>query len=176
MYNRRVNLDLIRIISTLMIVLYHYNCVLIDNGSTPFFKLSYEWGGYSTGAIGVVMFFMLSGAALIYNYDNVKKFNIINFYKKRLKKMFFLYWILYIMVYAVYAIRSHKFFFYEGGVIPVICSFMQLDFFDSIIYDKFGAAYWLVGEWFSTVILIIYLIFPILRILYFRHIKATTIF
>lgn len=170
------NLDLIRCIGTILIVVYHYNCTLMENGETDIWHAGFSWGGYSLGAIGVVIFFMLSGLVLTYNYGpregyvfDWKKFII-----KRLYKMFLLYWVLYFVTYIIYAVRAHNLLFYGGSPISILFSFFQLDFFDEIIYPKFGATYWLVGEWFSTVIIILYIFFPFLRYLYIHFSKLTT--
>lgn len=171
----RNNLDIIRCIATLLILIYHYNCTLLEFGETNIWRFGYAWGSYSVGAIGVVLFFMLSGTALIYNYGANAVFDCKKFLLKRLSKMFLLYWALYIIVYIVYAVRYHNVLFNGGSPVTILFSFFQLDFFDDIIYQKWGGVYWLVGEWFSTVIIFIYIVFPFLRHLYIKYWKTTTL-
>lgn len=74
--------DLIRCISMLIIVIYHWECTyeqLNVNGYHQYLPLI---KGIDWGRVGVTMFFMLSGASLQYNYSE-RKLQWIDFYKKR---------------------------------------------------------------------------------------------
>ena len=57
-------LDFIRVISMIMIVTYHFYAHFAENNITGFKMFSNgKWG-----MIGVTLFFMISGASLMYNY------------------------------------------------------------------------------------------------------------
>ena len=162
--------DFIRVFATLIIIIYHFFTTY--NGYVP----EVIGGGYNLhlnlGGVGVAMFFMLSGALFIKKYRN--KCEVGKFYKKRLIRIFIPHWISYIMVVLVYLIA-----FPERLVgVPFysyLLSFFALDFFGQPLYEMGISTFWLVGAWFTTVILIIYLLFPLLRWLYVKHKAIGTI-
>ena len=86
MKQKKEYLDVIRCISTCIIVVFHYCCVLklynIDTNSDFF----WQYAGGSWGQIGVNVFFMLSGAGL---YNSTKNEILLKtFYIKRFLKIF----------------------------------------------------------------------------------------
>lgn len=94
-------LDFIRAISTLIIVITHYNAVFFW-GRTPGTEL---WSKLVTpkdvfnlyiGNLGVSLFFIISGAAMMYVYGQKDKIDLKTFFKKRFMSLYPMFWIAYI--------------------------------------------------------------------------------
>jgi len=160
--------DIIRFIATIMVVLHHFYTTAVNAGfkSLPFMALYQKAGGaLNIGRIGVVLFCILSGALLIKKYnDNI---NVKQFYKKRLLRIYIPHCIAYLFVFVYYMIVRPSYF--KANWVPtVLASFFGLDYFNEAFRNSGLKSYWLVGEWFTTAILFLYLIFPLLRWLYRR--------
>jgi len=163
--------DFIRFVAMVFIIVHHFFTTYNDYVST-------NWGWfedlfYSLGRIGVAMFFMLSGSLLIRNYKN--KFEVGKFYKKRFLRIYVPHFISYLMFIVVYLIL------FPERLVGVkfssfITGFFALDFFATPLSSVGVNLLWLVGEWFTTIILIIYLIFPLLRWLFKKYKTVSTIF
>lgn len=74
--------DFIRAISVFAIIIFHFNCSLpphlVYAGNKPI--IMYDYINGNLGQIGVSLFFILSGASLMYNYS--ENFSLKKFYKK----------------------------------------------------------------------------------------------
>lgn len=151
--------DWIRVFSCFCVLSIHFNATvsgfngsfLYPNSILPNFYLG---GRIYLGDIGVSLFFMLSGATLMYTYRDVK-----SFYIKRIKSIYPAFWIAYLLV------SIYDFFEYKtvgtGNPVLILCSFLGLDGYlctlGVIPFD-----FYKIGEWFLGCILLIYLIFPLL--------------
>ena len=175
MPTRKTNYDLIRVVGTILIFLYHYYQTLSCYMELPNFIIVAYWGNYDVCAIAVVIFFMLSGSVLINKYENIDTFSAISFYKNRFIKIFPIYWFLYAVTFLIHVMLTGKFLFYGGTFSSIIVSILQLDYFAEEVIARCGASYLLIGEWINTVIIICYLLFPLLRTLYKKYIIPTTI-
>ncbi len=155
-------LDFIRALSILIIVIYHFNCTLVDFDLNFNFMLLYENNLVSWGVIGVKLFFVISGAALMYQYK--EKINTIQFYKKRLFSLYPMFWISYIVVF-VFRFIILKLPLPEASPLFFIFTFLGLDGYLNNAFVTF----YLLGEWFLGVIIVFYLIFPLLRKLIIKY-------
>lgn len=139
----------------ILIVTYHFYCHFAENniiGTDTIFS-SGKWG-----MIGVALFFMISGGALMYNYQenlDIKKYAV-----KRFVGIYPMFWITYVALYL--------FMFYEikgniTGLSPfrLIFSFFAMDGYLSC----YTPTIYLIGEWFLGCIVLIYVLFPLLRTL-----------
>lgn len=126
----------------------------------------------SFGAIGVCLFFMLSGAVLLMtSKDNIK---LKNFYKKRLLKISIPQWISFIIsLVAIYTIDKN---ILHTNVFGIIISFLGLNYCGKP-WNHFGihSTPWITGEWFTAVIIYLYLLFPLLKYLFKKARLITTI-
>lgn len=141
------------------IVFDHFNALYLQyNVKFHFLNRISLYGNLGWGGVGTAIFFMISGAVLFYNYED-KSIDLKQFYFNRFIKMCP---ILYI---------THLIFFCIASIIKdnLMYSITIKSIFNLII----GKA--LVGEWFTTVILFCYMIFPILKFLYKRYKILTTI-
>jgi len=146
-------LDFIRALSMLMIVTYHFYAHFPENNIVGFDTIfsSGKWG-----LIGVALFFMISGASLMYNYQD--KLEIKKYIKKRFLGIYPMFWIAYtlIFVYVFYQAKSNVW-----GVAPfkLILTLFGMDGYLS----SYTSTFYLIGEWFLGCIILIYAVFPLLR-------------
>lgn len=162
-HNRVFFLDVVRLLSLLMIICYHFDAGINDvhPGARIVGKLVVLQQG--VGDIGVTLFIMISGAALMLRRE--ENFSAIDFFKKRFLAIYPAYWICYLAI--------SVFLFYVRGAAQgrgeywkFILTFFALDgYFGNIVQND----YYLVGEWFVGFILIMYLFFPLLRGLPYRN-------
>lgn len=162
--------DFIRFTATILIVIWHFITTISEqnilNINLDYININY----INFGSIGVGLFFILSGALLINKY--IDDINIKEFYKKRIIRIFIPFWITYIIFYLLTAIINIDIINYDK--IGILCSLLGLDLFGEPLFNIFNISLlWLAGEWFTTVIVITYLLFPILRYL-FKHKRILT--
>lgn len=140
---RLYSLDVIRFASFLLVLIYH---ILVHVRNLDGY--SYDIPQYLVH-IGVSFFIILSGVSLGLNNDDTK---VLPFYKKRFFSIFPSYWVSYLAV-AIY------FFIADGRLILGKKSIWTLFCFDGYFLSKFQTKY-LIGEWYTGFILLIYLIAP----------------
>lgn len=156
---RIIYFDLIKLIATISVFVCHFTRSLEGHNITFNFKILPDnvFGVY-LGSFGVSLFFIVSGAALMYIYD--EKLDVKTYLIKRLKGIYPLYWLTYLFAFFITFYNS------GGGVwqgIPkyrIIFSILGCD--GNVLWFK--PAFYLVGEWFLSVIVLLYIIFPILRL------------
>ncbi len=94
MKNKRIfSFDFIRVFAMVMIVVFHYNVYCIDTEIESGFILFLRYANGTMGHIGVSLFFILSGASLMYAYG--EKLELKDYFKKRFLSIYPLYWIVY---------------------------------------------------------------------------------
>lgn len=151
-------LDLIRVVCFLMVTSFHFAFMVtefgidaaVDNYREIIHVIHIGWG-----AIAVSCFFMVSGAALICRYrDN---FSLKDYYKKRFFGLYPLFWLAYLFAFLE--------FFYRFKTMPEA---PKINFLLSIIgmdgyFDGWFPTFYMVGEWFLGALIMLYLLFPIYR-------------
>ena len=150
---RDKSLDLVRCVACIFIVLFHF--YVNEKQIFPHIESS----NADLGELGVSLFFILSGASL-YLSTSRKKFNVGNYAYKRFKGIFPAFWTAYIIVFL--------FQFFENGFINpdippsrIWLSVVGMDGFVLYAIPNF----YCVGEWFVGTIIIIYLYFPLVKLL-----------
>lgn len=155
-------LDFVRAFATFMILLTHYNALFVFNYPMSIDKVvgTYNVFNIYIGNFGVSLFFIISGASLMYIYGD--KINIKSFYIKRFKSLYPMFWIAYFIFFLVQ--------FYIGrGVdsnIPkwhIVFSILGMDGYMQSLGIPISTFY-ILGEWFLGCIVFLYFIFPLLRI------------
>lgn len=155
-------LDFIRAIATFVIVLTHFNALYYYNVSpaTPEKAvITMRVANIYIGGFGVSLFLIVSGASLMYVYEN--KCETLRFYKKRFLSIYPMFWMAYV---AVFLYNYYKTGGIQQGVpkINIIFSVLGIDtWLSNFGVPNFG----IVGEWFLALIVMIYIVFPLLRIL-----------
>ncbi|MBT2290228.1 acyltransferase [Paenibacillus albidus] len=164
-------LDFIRALSVLSIVIFHFNASL-GTRSIGIIKIFFDtYPNGNLGRIGVSLFFILSGAALMFTYQ--KKFALKNYIKKRFLAIFPIFWIAYAIVllyyfYKYYAINPFS------PVVPkwtFVLSLIGMDGYLVALIPNF----YMIGEWFLGCIIILYGCFPLLRPLVIKYPKILAI-
>lgn len=161
---RRIEwLDFIRACATIAIVIFHFNCsigahhVYHDVENIPIFFYEYKNG--NLGQIGVSVFFILSGASLMYTYKN--EISIYKYAVKRWKNIFPMFYCAYIMaaIYYFWVYKSLNPFCVVREGWTFILTLFGMDGYTTPIIGN----YYLLGEWFLGAIILMYFIFPCLR-------------
>ena len=141
--NREVEFDFIRIISIILIVFSHI--IRFDDQILNLLIIS-------LGIIGNGAFFFISGYLIHLNNQKIESItDIISFYRKRVLRIFPLYWIALIVSIIVFTNYNYTPLFVAGHFLGI----------QMIIYPKFIATN-ISPFWFIGMLLIYYLIYPIL--------------
>ena len=150
MKQRIKEFDMIRAIVPFGIIIYHFQC----HSKSPF-KLLPDYANGNWGAPFVVIFLVLSGASLYYNYPKIESLK--EYYKKRflaIMPCFYLVW----FYFYVEKVLLTKDFFFAGPPWKMLLSLIGMDgYLNSTI-----PGYYFVGEWFLGALVIMYLIYPLL--------------
>jgi peptidoglycan/LPS O-acetylase OafA/YrhL len=103
--NRLYSFDFLRVLCAIGIIVFHFSCELdktVDN------KVLYFYANGSWGNTIVNVFFLISGAMLYYNNSEIKSLK--TFYYKRIKSIFPMFYIAFILFYLLSAIKSKNVF------------------------------------------------------------------
>lgn len=147
--------DFIRAVSIMAIVIYHFGATMIRYkiGSPLSTRWEYPNGDLST--IGVSLFFILSGAVLMFNYS--EDLPLKKYFSKRFLSIYPMFWIAYTLAFL--------FQFYVNKTIPHLPNInflLTVVGMDGYLNYKFPT-YYILGEWFLGCIIMLYVIFPLLR-------------
>ncbi len=152
---RVLYLDLIRIVCFLMVTSFHFSVAVKTfgiNADVEFYQgiVHIVWG-----PIAVSCFFMVSGAALIYRYG--ENFSLKEFYKKRFFGLYPLFWLAYLFAFLdfFYRVKSMP----GGPKIHFLLSVVAMDGY----FNDWIPTFYMIGEWFLGVIVILYILFPLYR-------------
>lgn len=149
-------LDFIRALAAVLIVITHFNNPFML--PRPIFM--YEPFGIYVGGLGVSLFLIISGAALMYNHGEVEKLDLKSFYWKRFKTLYPMFWIAFIVANAFLFLRA------RGNPYPgvpkrnIIFSILGID---GMVANTSIPTFYTLGEWFLGFIVIFYIVFPLLR-------------
>lgn len=161
---KKIYLDIIRVIAIAMVFNFHYTVIMGNSGVLFGFKNG-DWG-----CVGTTLFFLISGNCLARNYG--EKTNWLTFYKKRWMAIFPAFYFTYLVVFAFYYLIMHNNVAAGPEKWRIIFTFLGIDNYLSFAGVRNFA---LVGEWYTAVILFVYLIFPVLHFLYRKSKIAGTI-
>ena len=149
--------DFIRTVCAFYIMVYHF-CVSLNPAAHSGFVKYLENPQMALAIVKV--FFMLSGALLFYNNCDTGKPK--NFYYKRFKSIYPMYYIAFIPCFIVKVIMENK-LFYAGNPIKLLLSLFGVDGYFFVVSSP---NYYQVGEWFLGVIIFIYILYPLILRLY----------
>ncbi len=160
---RLVCFDLIRVFSCICVTVVHFNAQVSGWGEGGFVYPNsicqnfFLGGRVYLGGIGVSLFFILSGATLMYTYQPGK---VLTFYKKRFLNIYPMFWI------AFFCATAWDFMKNKGmpaeDLSLLIYSFLGLDGYLGTM-GMIGLSFYKVGEWFLGCIIMLYLVFPVIR-------------
>ena len=152
-------LDFVRAIAAISIVMTHFNArYLYLNPPMPEKAvITTTVSNIYIGGWGVSLFFIISGAALMYVYE--EKCEIKQFYKKRFFSIYPMFWIAYIFAFFYFFYKNKS---VPGGGAPKINFIFSILGFDGLLAENIPTFY-ILGEWFLGAIILMYLLFPVLR-------------
>lgn len=158
---RLVYIDLIRAFSCFCVLTVHFNAAVSGFDGTFVYPNSvipnfYLGGRLYLGDIGVSLFFMLSGASLMYTYKDLK-----TFYKKRALNIYPMFWIAYALATIFDFLESKT--MGKASLFLLIPSIVGIDGYLCTL-GMIGFDFYKIGEWFLGCIVLLYLIFPLLRL------------
>lgn len=151
---RILYLDLVRILSFIMVTMYHFAVAAEVFGVNAKLEV-YKSVSHILAPLALSAFFMVSGAALIFQYSD--KISLKNFYKKRFLGLFPLFWLAYLFAFLDY-------FYQTGGMpeAPKVNFLLTIIGMDGYLND-YVPTFYLLGEWFLGMIIMLYLLFPLYR-------------
>lgn len=151
---RNTGVDYTRVILTLIIVLFHF----ANSFGLLTEKLFYLPNGtYGWGSVGA--FTVMSGYLLRGRYKG--RIDLKQFYSKRLLTLFPSFYVAFLLGYIVHSIQVGS-MFYGGHPAKIIFTFLGIDSYVGL----YGVTtYAIVGEWYTGIIIIVYLLFPFLNMM-----------
>ncbi|MEG1270131.1 MAG: acyltransferase [Ruthenibacterium sp.] len=167
-------LDLIRAVAFFCIVTIHFNAEV----SQMFVLTNHVFSNHVLGSIylgdfGVSLFFMISGAALMYvNGETCKPLK--TFYWKRFKSLYPMFWLAWIIAFCTLFMINKS--INDGAQLwTILLTVLGMDGYTFVL----GAApfgYYILGEWFLGCIVLLYLIYPLLSYMLNKKPWLTCIF
>lgn len=148
--NRIVEVDFVRVICAIGIIVYHFYCHSSCND-----KLFYLFENGLWGNVIVSIFFALSGGVLYLNNVEVSDYAL--FYKKRWRSIFPDFYIVFLAFYLLNVIK-YRTLFYGEKPITLLLSVIGMDGY----LLEYIPNYYIVGEWFLGALIIMYSLYPIL--------------
>ena len=148
-------LDFVRAIAAVSIVITHFNArFLLLNLPTPEKAvITTTVSNIYIGNWGVSLFFIISGAALMYVYE--EKCDLKTFYKKRFFSIYPMFWIAYFFAFC-YLFYVNKAI--PGGGAPKKNFILSIIGFDGLMAENVQTFY-ILGEWFLGAIILMYVFF-----------------
>ena len=153
-------LDFVRAIAVVSILMTHFNAryLYLVPPMPEKAVITTMVSNIYIGNWGVSLFFIISGSALMYVYQD--KLELKKFYKKRFLSIYPMFWMAYIIAFF--------YLFYTNKMIPGSGA-PKINFLYTILgMDGMVAAYiptyYILGEWFLGAIILMYILFPLLRV------------
>lgn len=153
---RILYLDLIRIICFLMVTAYHFSVAVKGfevNADVTIYQGIHH---IAWAPIAVSCFFMVSGAALIHRYQD--HFSWKAFFKQRFLGIYPLFWLAYVFAFLDFFYRTKL--MPPGPRIHFLLSVIAMDGY----LNDYIPTFYMIGEWFLGAIILLYLLFPLYRI------------
>lgn len=151
---REPGFDYIRVLSTLMIICFHFHCY--SAASTPTFD-RYANGNLSTTF--VALFFMLSGACLYANHGG-RTLKLRTFYFRRWKSVLVPFYLVFLALFLIKAVARGRLFPADGPAPWTL--FLSAAGMDGFLLYRIPS-YYSIGEWFLGAIVLLYLAYPVLQ-------------
>ncbi|WP_028357574.1 acyltransferase family protein [Brackiella oedipodis] len=142
--------DCLRVLSFLCIVIYHSQFHTAEHYGY------FDWMEWmNLGGIGVTFFIVISGCSLALSAH--RQSSIGDFYRRRFSSILPFYWVAYVFV-LVFLFVTQGETHMEGKITKILLSVFALDGYMS----STRSTYYLVGEWFTGFIVLLYLFSPLL--------------
>ena len=166
--------DFVRFFAMMLILIHHLFTTFREQGYavSPILKNIVARGSIGIGGVGVALFFILSGALLIKRYKD--QFILSEFFYKRFMRIEIPQWIGFICAFALmYCLRPY---IVNTDFLGIAISFLGLNYSAELWNHLNIRVVWVIGEWFTAVIIVCYALFPLLRKLFLEYRLIVTIF
>lgn len=171
---RDIGYDFVRFFAMVLILIHHLFTTFREQGYavSPILKNIVARGSIGIGGVGVALFFILSGALLIKRYK--ERFILSEFFYKRFMRIELPQWIGFICAFALmYCVRPY---IINTDFLGIFISFLGINYSAELWSHLNIRVVWVIGEWFTAVIIVCYALFPLLRKLFLEHRLIVTIF
>lgn len=139
---KKAYLNIIRAIAVGIILVHHFWTSCVEYSVTGF---TFVHANGDFGQIGVNLFWLLSGAVMILNYQ--EHFDIRHYYKRRILSILPLYWLTWLAFYTYFMITSGWLPIWKLDPVRLLLTVLGVDgYISSVTWT-----YFLVGEWFTGV-------------------------
>lgn len=149
-------LDFIRAIAVVLILITHFNNPFML--AHPIFM--YRPFGIYVGGLGVSLFLIISGAALMYTHGDADHMDLKRFYWKRFKSIYPMFWVAFIICNAYLFLRNGGLIYTDTPKWHLLFSVLGVD---GIVAFTSIKTFYTLGEWFLGFIIIFYIVFPLLK-------------
>lgn len=161
-------LDLIRAIAVIFVVIAHFqDPYLFGKHILPLVPF-----GIYIGGLGVSLFLIISGASLMYTYEDDQTLSLKTFYYRRAKALYPSFWLAFIIAYVWLRLHNVCSFDFSAHPERLLLSIIGMDGYCSLWGVQ---TFYILGEWFLGLIILFYLVFPIMRIGVKKHPACTTL-
>lgn len=161
-------LDLVRALATVLVVITHFNNPYLHQAQKRH-VFAYEPFGVYIGNLGVSLFLIISGAALMMTYGG-PRLDLRVFYWKRFKGIYPMFW-------TAWILGTLYFFLANQGVArnhaPTRTFLFTFFGVDGMAANFHIQTMYLLGEWFLGFIVLFYIVFPLLRWAVMTYPKTT---
>ena len=151
--------DLLRVLSMLFVVLYHVNMELRVLGRDPRLAPIDAGANIEFGQLGTVLFIILAGFTSVLSYERIEEKGakkVFTYYKKRFLAILPAFYIAYFLAFIMIRLPITRL---DGRIIFTLLGV------DGYLAAHGAETLYLVGEWFTGCILMLYLVFPLLYLL-----------
>lgn len=152
-------LDFVRAIAVVSILMTHFNAryLYLVPPMPEKAVITTMVSNIYIGNWGVSLFFIISGSALMYVYQD--KLELKKFYKKRFLSIYPMFWMAYIIAFAYFCVKNHMI---PGTGTPKVNFIFTILGLDGML-AAYIPTFYILGEWFLGTIILMYLLFPLLR-------------
>ena len=166
-------MNLLRVLSMFAIVFYHmvFTLYLYGIRQHDSIKVMFCNANMHIAKVGVSLFFILSGCGLMMSSNN-DSFSIKEFYKKRFVKILIPFYIVYIFYFVYHIVTGHLTLphpFAERHLKPYSFLFTVFGMDSYIDSFKIPSCSLGIGEWFLGCLILMYILFPLLRVLMLKR-------
>ena len=151
-------MDGLRILGCVLVCITHFNeyLVVVSDGTNAVVVSTFL--GVNLGGLGVALFFLLSGAALMHVYGS--RLDVPDYATRRILDIYPQYWVAYALAFLLAVLWG---FPCEAPLWTLILTVLGIDGYVGRFGGPFTPNFYLVGEWYIGCQLMMYLLFPLLR-------------
>lgn len=162
---KKTYINILKIIAIWMVFNFHYT-IIIGKEEFLFWFANGDWG-----TVGTTLFLLVSGNSLARKYG--EKLDIKEFYKKRWLAIFPMFYLCYLVAFVLHRIILQNDIF--AGVEPWTFIFTLMGA-DNYMYLLGIPNFAIVGEWYTALIVSLYVLFPLIQLLYRKKPIIGTVF